>query len=105
MTQTRAERIQEEISLEELKKGDRVNVKVEPVFIFLTRKGTRHPSLSRQHTPILCDTGTVISMHPLKNEGFTDPIMSRLRQRHTLLRTSADPSLLVQSLLDLGMYR
>jgi len=44
-TQTRAERIQEEITLEELKKGDRVTVKVEPVFIFLTSKGTRRSLL------------------------------------------------------------
>jgi len=31
--------MREEISVEELKKGDRVGVKVEPMFIFLTRGG------------------------------------------------------------------
>ena len=33
---------------------------------------------------------------------FTSPITERLRQRDTGLRSTADPSLLVQSLLDLG---
>ncbi len=33
---------------------------------------------------------------------FTAPITERLRQRDTGLRTTADSSLLVQSLLDLG---
>jgi hypothetical protein len=46
--------------------------------------------------------GTVISMHPTPNLEFTSPITSRLRQRDTGLRTSADASLLLQSLLDLS---
>jgi hypothetical protein len=50
------------------------------------------------------NVGTVISLHPEINHNFTSPIITRLRQRDTLLRTSADPSLLVQSLLDLGMH-
>jgi len=45
--------------------------------------------------------GTVISMHPTPNLDLTQPITRRLRQRDTGLRTSADASLLVQSLLDL----
>lgn len=45
--------------------------------------------------------GTVISMHSTPNLELTQPITRRLRQRDTVLRTSADPALLVQSLLDL----
>ena len=33
---------------------------------------------------------------------FTSPISERLRQQSTGLRSTADPSLLIQSLLDLG---
>lgn len=40
-------------------------------------------------------------MHPTPNLELTQPITRRLRQRDTGLRTSADASLLVQSLLDL----
>ncbi|KAJ7650745.1 magnesium transporter [Roridomyces roridus] len=73
----------DEIAIRALKSGDRVNVKVSPMFIFLFRDGT------------------VISMHPTPNLDLTQPITRRLRQRDTGLRTSADASLLVQSLLDL----
>src|SRR5262245_75266 len=47
--------------------------------------------------------GTVISIHPTPNLDFTSPITRRLRQRDTGLRNSADSSMLVQSMLDLGM--
>jgi Mg2+ and Co2+ transporter CorA len=40
-------------------------------------------------------------MHGTPNLELTQPITRRLRQRDTGLRTSADPALLVQSLLDL----
>jgi hypothetical protein len=40
-------------------------------------------------------------MHSTPNLELTQPITRRLRQRDTVLRTSADPALLVQSLLDL----
>ncbi|KAJ7116472.1 hypothetical protein C8R44DRAFT_792640 [Mycena epipterygia] len=73
----------EEAAIQALKSGERVNVKVSPMFIFLFRDGT------------------VISMHSTPNLELTQPITRRLRQRDTGLRTSADPSLLVQSLLDL----
>lgn len=46
--------------------------------------------------------GTVISMHSTPDLDLTAPITRRLRQRDTVLRTSADPSLLVQALLDLS---
>ncbi|TBU26615.1 hypothetical protein BD311DRAFT_725745 [Dichomitus squalens] len=69
--------------LRELKRGDRVNVKIQPLCIFLFRDGT------------------VISIHKDNTLNFTAPITERLRQRDTGLRTTADPSLLVQSLLDL----
>ncbi|KAI0779003.1 hypothetical protein BD413DRAFT_490249 [Trametes elegans] len=69
--------------LKELKRGDRVNVRIAPLCIFLFRDGT------------------VISIHQDNHLDFTAPITERLRQRDTGLRTTADPSLLVQSLIDL----
>ncbi|OJT04614.1 Magnesium transport protein CorA [Trametes pubescens] len=69
--------------LRELKRGDRVNVNVSPLCIFLMRDGT------------------VISMHKDNTRDFTAPISERLWQRQAGLRATADPSLLVQSLLDL----
>jgi Mg2+ and Co2+ transporter CorA len=72
-----------EITLTQLKKDERVPVLVKPMYIFFLRDGT------------------VISMHANTNVEFTAPIASRLLQRDTLLRTSADPSLLIQSILDL----
>lgn len=67
-----------------LKQGERVNVKISPMHIFLTRDGT------------------VISVHPTPNLLYTYPITKRLATKDTLLRLTADPSLMVQSLLDLG---
>jgi len=69
--------------IKELKKGGRVNVHIAPIFIFLFRDGT------------------VVSIHKDQKLDFTTPIADRLRQRDTGLRTTADPSLLVQSLIDL----
>ena len=46
--------------------------------------------------------GTVISFQSKPNFYLTEPIVARIRQRDTTLRTTADPSLLVESLLDLG---
>ncbi|KAI0042584.1 hypothetical protein FA95DRAFT_1610076 [Auriscalpium vulgare] len=71
------------VTLEELKKGDRVNVRIVPMCIFLYRNGT------------------VISFHPDPSLEFTEPITARIRQRDSSLRTTADASLLVESLLDL----
>lgn len=70
--------------IQELKEGDRVNVALSPMCIFLFRDGT------------------VISIHPENNLEFTSPVRERLRQRHTSLRSTADPSLLVHALIDLG---
>ena len=50
------------------------------------------------------DLGVVISVHPTPDLLFTTPITGRLRQRDTNLRASADPSMLVHGLLDLGSY-
>ncbi|OBZ68633.1 Magnesium transport protein CorA [Grifola frondosa] len=69
--------------IRELKKGERVNVKIQPMCIFLFRDGT------------------VLSIHRDSKLDLTAPITERLRQRDTGLRKTADPSLLVQSLLDL----
>jgi len=60
-----------------------VNVNIAPVFLFLLRDGT------------------VVSVHRDQSLDFTTPIADRLRQRDTGLRTTADASLLVESLLDL----
>jgi hypothetical protein len=38
----------------------------------------------------------------MPNLDLTEPIAARIRQQDTSLRTTADPSLLVQSLLDLS---
>ncbi|KAJ7923388.1 magnesium transporter [Mycena leptocephala] len=73
----------QEAALKALKSGERVNVNVVPMFIFLFRDGT------------------VISIHSTPSLEMTEPITHRLRQFDTVLRTSADPSLLVQSLLGL----
>ncbi|KLO20173.1 hypothetical protein SCHPADRAFT_33235 [Schizopora paradoxa] len=71
------------LTIEDLKRGERVNVATLPFFIFL------------------CRDGTVISLSPRDDSDFTAPIVARLRQRDTGLRATADPSMLVQSLLDL----
>ncbi|KAI0055426.1 hypothetical protein BV25DRAFT_1815607 [Artomyces pyxidatus] len=74
-------------TLEQLKKEDRVHVRVQPVCMLLYRDGT------------------VITFHPDSTLEFSAPIAARLRQRDTSLRTSADASLLVESLLDLVVDR
>ncbi|KAF8983972.1 hypothetical protein BDQ17DRAFT_750646 [Cyathus striatus] len=78
---------EQEVSLDALKKGERVSVKVSPMFIFLFRNGT------------------VISFHPSPSLQFSAPISNRLRQMDTVLRTSADGSLLVHALIDLVVDR
>ncbi|KAJ3519616.1 hypothetical protein NM688_g9275 [Phlebia brevispora] len=69
--------------IQELKKGERVNVRITPMCMFLFRDGT------------------VITFHHDTKLTLTTPISERLRQRDTGLRTTADASMLVQSLLDL----
>ncbi|THH20273.1 hypothetical protein EW146_g1051 [Bondarzewia mesenterica] len=71
------------LTLDQLKKGSRVNVRIAPMCIFLFRDGT------------------VVSFHPDPDLNFTAPIAARIRQRDTTLRTSGDAALLVESLLDL----
>ena len=80
-----------------------MNVKIAPMCIFLFRDG-KHEN----HSPItvaekLC-LGTVITIHQDTKLNLTAPITGRLRQRDTGLRSTADASLLVESLLDLGTY-
>ncbi|KLO16017.1 hypothetical protein SCHPADRAFT_823746 [Schizopora paradoxa] len=72
-----------EITLEDLKSGDRVKVDVLPFFICLFRDGT------------------VVSFSAGNEDDFVLPISARLRRRDTGLRATADSSMLVQSLLDL----
>ncbi|THH04885.1 hypothetical protein EW145_g5200 [Phellinidium pouzarii] len=74
----RRKREAEAKTIEKLKRGDRVNVKTMPFFIFLFRDGT------------------VISINQSPDISFVAPISARLRQRDTGLRATADPSLLVQ---------
>lgn len=73
----------QDAALHALKRGERVNVNVSPMFIFMSRDGT------------------VISIHETPTLEMTKPIMSRLRQFDSGLRASADSSMLVQSLLSL----
>ncbi|EIN14275.1 hypothetical protein PUNSTDRAFT_129907 [Punctularia strigosozonata HHB-11173 SS5] len=67
--------------------GQRVDVKIQPICVFLMQDGT------------------VISIHPNPDLQFTLPISRRLRQAQTILRSSADGSFLVQSILDLIVDR
>ena len=46
--------------------------------------------------------GTVISFNAMPNLDLTEPVTTRIRHADTSLRRTADPSLLVQSLLDLS---
>jgi hypothetical protein len=95
------------ISVKQLKKGKHVDLNVEPMFIFHPHDGMVfiYPAVltHAEQRPLHGMTGTVISIHPTPNLAFTSPITNGLRQRDTGLRMSADPSLLVQSLLDLSM--
>ncbi|KAF8167595.1 hypothetical protein B0H34DRAFT_23363 [Crassisporium funariophilum] len=75
------------LEIQALTRGSRVNIKHEPMFIFLMHDGT------------------VISIHPTPNLDFTAPIKERLHKPDSVLRTSEDPSLLVESLLDLIVDR
>jgi len=52
----------------------------------------------------LCRDGTVIAIHQA-DRGFGDPILNRLKQRDSVLRTTADPSLLLEAILDLVVDR
>ncbi|KAJ7929342.1 magnesium transporter [Mycena leptocephala] len=75
------------LRIEALTRGDRVVVKHEPMFIFLLRDGT------------------VISIHPTPNLQFTEPVAERMQQHDSVLRTSEDPAILVEALLDLIVDR
>lgn len=76
-----------EATLDVLKRGERVDVDISPMFLFLFRDGT------------------VISIHTKSNLEFTSPISHRLRQPDTVLRKSPDPSILIHALLDLIVDR
>jgi len=69
--------------LKAVKSGERVEVDVSSMYLFLYRDGT------------------VISIHPTPDLTFTSPIAQRLRPLDTVLRKSADPSLLIHAILDL----
>ena len=83
-------------------KDERVSVKHEPMFIFMLRDGLSFCQLLERLFRHL--SGTVISIHPSPSLEFTAPISERLHRPDSLLRTSEDPSLLVQSLLDLSKW-
>ncbi|KAG8846755.1 hypothetical protein FRB96_001780 [Tulasnella sp. 330] len=72
-----------QVTVNELKKGDRVEVNLRNLFIIMLRDGT------------------LITIHQEPNNNFFAPIMNRLRQRDTLLRNSSDASMLLQNVLDL----
>ncbi|KAF8913152.1 hypothetical protein CPB84DRAFT_1833411 [Gymnopilus junonius] len=83
----RPAREEKKMQIEILKAGDRVLVKHEPMFIFLL------------------SNGTVISIHPSLSLLYTAPITERLHRQDSVLRSSEDASLLVESLLDLIVDR
>jgi Mg2+ and Co2+ transporter CorA len=70
-------------TLDQLKAGGRVNVSLKNLFLFLLRDGT------------------VISIHQTPSSKFSEPILTRLRTSDSVLRSTADPSLLLESILDL----
>jgi hypothetical protein len=72
------------------------------MYLFLLRDGRNSPTFKRDPSTNLYILGTVISIRPNPDLNFTAPIAARLRQRDSLLRTSADPSMLIQGLLDLS---
>ncbi|KAJ7074378.1 magnesium transporter [Mycena amicta] len=80
-------RQQQILRIAALTKGDQIIVKHEPMFIFLLRNGT------------------VISIHPKPNLDFTEPVTERMQQQDGVLRTSKDPSMIVEALLDLIVDR
>ncbi len=96
--------------LRELKRGDRVNVKIQPLCLFLFRDGTvisihkgeLRPRIFNCFQHGKADMG---DRNPDNTLNFTAPITERLRQRDTGLRTTADPSLLMESLIDLGSWQ
>ena len=58
-------------------------------------------TVDRLETHLCHFSGTVIAIHQA-DRGFGDPILNRLKQRDSVLRTTADPSLLLEAILDLG---
>ncbi|KAF8527557.1 hypothetical protein BU17DRAFT_81765 [Hysterangium stoloniferum] len=71
------------LMLEQLKAGQRINVLRRNLFMYLLRDGT------------------FITIHQTNTPDFASPIMNRLHSRDTLLRSTADASLLLESVLDL----
>lgn len=74
---------QTQATINELKKGERVEVKLRNLYCIMFRDGT------------------LITIHQDVASDFFHPIMSRLKQRDTLLRNTADVSLLLQGIIDL----
>ncbi|KAG8947734.1 hypothetical protein FRC04_010508 [Tulasnella sp. 424] len=70
-------------TINELKKGERVEVKLRNLYCIMFRDGT------------------LITIHQDVSSDFFHPIMSRLKQRDTLLRSTPDVSLLLQGIIDL----
>lgn len=76
---------------------------ISAISLFLFRDGKAEISL----TPVillitsLC-TGTIISIHRTPSLALTAPVCNRLRLLDTVLRKSADPSLLIHAILDLS---
>ncbi|KAG8906532.1 hypothetical protein FRC00_012530, partial [Tulasnella sp. 408] len=93
--------------INELKKDERVEVKLRNLYCVMFRDGTWALSSQRViggHDRLAHDywgAGTLITIHQDVNSDFFHPIMGRLRQRDTLLRNTADVSLLLQGIIDL----
>ncbi|KAH8825542.1 magnesium transporter [Flagelloscypha sp. PMI_526] len=82
-----ARRRRQQLSNHALKGEDKINIRHEPFFIFLM------------------GDETVITIHPQASLTFTNPIMRRLEERNSILRSHEDASILVESLLDLIVDR
>ncbi|KAG8894391.1 hypothetical protein FRB99_001310, partial [Tulasnella sp. 403] len=93
-------------TVNELKKGERVEVKLRNLYIIMFRDGMKFIFPKRGAYLIILLlrprlSGTLISIHQDPHTTFFDPILARLRQRDTLLRNTADVSLLLQAIIDL----
>lgn len=71
------------------------------VYISPSRWYVLHMMTSNFTELLIAHKGTLISMSSTPNLDMTAPITARINQPDSLLRKTADPSLLVQSLLDL----
>ncbi|GAW03527.1 magnesium -like protein [Lentinula edodes] len=91
------------VQVEALMQRGRVEVNVFPIFILLFKNGLLSLFVSRFNFHSERPVGTVITLHRTTNAKLMEPIRDRLSRPDTLLRSTCDASVLVQSLLDLAV--